>query len=576
MNITKILQTHNFDNDIINVMQTMPTTYKNFTDFCIQLMKLITANHTVFDCYKIILLSFNHYNTFNRVFDELNKFYPLSVPNNISVINYLLHKYNTCKMCGKITEREFCNHSCATKYFKLHNKVPLEKQLEINKKISIANKFKTNAEKSKILEKRKLSIDKLDKKEIVLKQKKTKLERYGSENYNNPDKQKQTRYKKYGKSYFSENGIASINKHRISKEQNFNAWYHRIYTLKNKNYSITMNQYEEIMKNFNKEYCIQNFVNNNLFDLHKFKNYFCCSYSHAFKLKKELGIDIPNKVLFDGTSKTETELFNWVPSINKVHNDRNVIYPYEIDILIPNARLGIEYDGSYWHSKYDKNYHLNKTLKCLEHNIQLFHIFDFDNLDIWKSMISNKLKLNKKIYARKCVIKELKYNEVKDFLDENHLQGSCVSNINICLFYNNILIEVMTFSKPRFNKEYDYELIRLCTLKYHYVIGGASKLFKYFKLKYNPSSIISYANRRFSNGSIYNLLRFKLKGTTNPNYYYIKGNEVLSRYKCQKHKLKDLLENYNDTLSEYQNMINNDYVRIYDCGNLVFEYKKAP
>ena len=67
-----------------------------------------------------------------------------------------------------------------------------------------------------------------------------------------------------------------------------------------------------------------------------------------------------------------------------------------------------------------------------------------------------------------------------------------------------------------------------------------------------------------SNGSIYMLLGFELKGYTEPNYYYIKGNEVLSRYKCQKHKLKDLLENYDDTLTEYQNMTNNGYYRIYD------------
>ena len=133
----------------------------------------------------------------------------------------------------------------------------------------------------------------------------------------------------------------------------------------------------------------------------------------------------------------------------------------------------------------------------------------------------------------------------------------------------------MNVTKISQTHNFDNDIIRLCTLKYHYVAGGASKLFKYFKLKYNPGSIISYANRRFSNGSIYNLLGFKLKGTTNPNYY-IKGNQVLSRYKCQKHKLKDLLENYDDNLSEYQNMINNGYVRLFDCGNLVFQYKKAP
>ena len=42
----------------------------------------------------------------------------------------------------------------------------------------------------------------------------------------------------------------------------------------------------------------------------------------------------------------------------------------------------------------------------------------------------------------------------------------------------------------------------------------------------------------------------------------------------QKHKLKDKLENFDSDLTEVENMINNGYNRIYDCGNLKFVYIK--
>ena len=158
-------------------------------------------------------------------------------------------------------------------------------------------------------------------------------------------------------------------------------------------------------------------------------------------------------------------------------------------------------------------------------------------------MISNKLKLNTKIPARKCQIKELKYKEVRNFLDENHLQGACTSKINLGLFYNDELVEVMTFSKPRFNRNYDFELLRLCTKKYISVIGGASKLFKYFTSK-NPGSIISYANRRFSNGNIYRQLGFKELKASNPNHpivedvrYYFKRKSASEKQSINYRKL---------------------------------------
>ena len=219
---------------------------------------------------------------------------------------------------------------------------------------------------------------------------------------------------------------------------------------------------------------------------------------------------------------------------------------------------------------------LQRTELCLENNIQLLHIFEGEDLDLWLSMINNKLNLNEKIYARKCIIKELNSQDTIEFLNENHLQGFCRAKINVGLFYNNELVSLMTFSKPRFNKNYEYELIRFCSKRNTSVIGGATKLWKYFVTKYNPNSVITYANRRFSNGEIYKTLGFTFLEKTSPNYFYFKPNEFIlySRVMFQKHKLKDILEIYDENLSESENMFNNNYRRIYDCGNLKFIYNK--
>ena len=108
-------------------------------------------------------------------------------------------------------------------------------------------------------------------------------------------------------------------------------------------------------------------------------------------------------------SGLEISLINFLNDnkINFIHSTRNIIKPLELDIYLPELQLAFEFNGLYWHNELykDKNYHLNKTEKCLEKGIQLMHIWENDLLykqDIVKSMILNKLvKTPNKIYARK-------------------------------------------------------------------------------------------------------------------------------------------------------------------------------
>lgn len=256
----------------------------------------------------------------------------------------------------------------------------------------------------------------------------------------------------------------------------------------------------------------------------------------------------------------------------------------EIDIYLPELNIAIEVNGIYWHSeiwgKY-RDYHLSKTTELMDKGISLLHIFDYEWLqkkDIIKSIILNKINnISNKIYARKCVIKNVNNEDKIEFLNNNHIQGNCISSINLGLYYNDELVCLMTFGKNRFKKDDAIELIRFCNKINTNVVGGASKLFKYYVKQYNPQTIISFADRRYSLGKLYEILGFEFDTFTKPSYFYWKNMKIFNRMSFQKHLLKNKLPIFDNELSEYNNMLNNGYNRVWNCGNYRFIWtKKSP
>lgn len=160
------------------------------------------------------------------------------------------------------------------------------------------------------------------------------------------------------------------------------------------------------------------------------------------------------------------------------------------------------------------------------------------------------------------------------FLERNHLQGACAgTSIYLGCYQGDTLVALMTFGTPRFNSNYQWELLRFCTERNTQIVGAASKLLSYFLDKYT-GRIISYANLRFSYGNLYRKLGFKFLRRTSPSYFYTRGGEIVSRYKAQKHKLEQLIPNFVSAMSEKQNMEANGYYRVWDCGNLVFKLNR--
>lgn len=282
-------------------------------------------------------------------------------------------------------------------------------------------------------------------------------------------------------------------------------------------------------------------------------------------------------------SSYEDELNELFPC--KHRSDRTVLNGQELDLYYPEQNIAIEFNGSYWHSseKKDKYYHQKKTILAGKRGIHLIHIFEYEWLDtIQKEKIINLIKfhLDKSnivtIGARKCTIQPINPTESQKFLDKYHLQNSVPASIHIGCYYDSELVGVMTFGNPRFDRTYEYELIRLCWKPSIVVIGGKEKLFKYFINMYNPKSIVSYCNISKFNGNSYLKLGFTFDSISSPNYIWVnpQTNGVLTRYQTMKHKLIEKGIGYiNETETEIMERLG--YYKIYDCGNMKFTWRNT-
>lgn len=98
-----------------------------------------------------------------------------------------------------------------------------------------------------------------------------------------------------------------------------------------------------------------------------------------------------------------------------------------------------------------------------------------------------------KINARDCIIEELSRQITEEFLENNHNQGKINFLLSYGLFYKGELVQLMTFGTPRFNKNFQWELLRDCTKKNYLVRGGVSKLWNYFISNNIVHSCICYS-----------------------------------------------------------------------------------
>lgn len=278
------------------------------------------------------------------------------------------------------------------------------------------------------------------------------------------------------------------------------------------------------------------------------------------------------------SSTQEKEIVSYLKSIgitNIETNRRDIINPLELDIYLPDYKLAIEFNGDFWHTQNTTNVshkHQTKYIRCYALGIKLLQIRESDwerKKHIWKSIIKNAVgKTETKIYARKCVVREVSKIEANNFLNNNHLQGQCISGTRLGLFYQDQLVMVQTFGKSRFKKD-THELLRMACLLNTQVIGGAGKLFAHFIKNYSFETLQTFADLEYSSGDIYTTLGFTHTHTTPPNYHYYFERGYHNRMNFTKKKFS-----IPDTITEKDYFINLGYRIYWDAGQKVFNYHK--
>lgn len=317
--------------------------------------------------------------------------------------------------------------------------------------------------------------------------------------------------------------------------------------------------------------------------------------NHRKAIAKEIGISYSNLNFYmrrfdmedeylnigKGSSYAEIEIYQFVKSFfpDAKRGDKTLISPKQIDIYVPSKQLAIEYDGTRYHSEYiggkDPEYHLYKTTMCELQGIKLLHIFEFEwedeiKKEIWKSIIKNKLGIiDNKIYARKCTFKEIDTEVARPFFETTHLAGFRGATYYFGLFCENELVSAIAIGKNTTSSTEDLELIRYSTKLNTVVVGGLSKLLKNCGIK----NLMSFADRRISSTLDSSYLNyFSTVEITEPNWYGFKIGiyDFSSRWSYTKEELKIFLKFYDESKSAVENMFDNGYDRIHDCGNIRF------
>jgi hypothetical protein len=256
-------------------------------------------------------------------------------------------------------------------------------------------------------------------------------------------------------------------------------------------------------------------------------------------------------------SKPEQELFNLISSwgLNPSQSDRSILNGKEVDIYIPEKKVAIEFNGAYWHTTEfkDKNYHYQKSLECEKAGIRLIHVWEW----LWNNPTKRKVLINiiksacgiidQKIFARKCTTEfvDLKTcsrgqkEEIVDFFNENNVNGYRASTLCTLLRYQGKIVHAFSWAKPYWGS-YEWELIRGASLLGYSVIGGSSRLWKLFKDRTNPKSVVYYIDYNFFNGNSLEYLPFKYKDHTLSFWnYWLESGEVKNR---QPAKHKEIME----------------------------------
>jgi hypothetical protein len=277
-------------------------------------------------------------------------------------------------------------------------------------------------------------------------------------------------------------------------------------------------------------------------------------------------------------SLMENDLFEHI-DVNKEQGKRGLIGQKEIDIYLPDFKLGIEFNGIYWHSEQkgkNRNYHLDKSLQAENVGISLIHVFETEwllkkniVLDIINRRIGNLNKVDLDTTEIDIVTTEDKSN----FLTRNNIFGDDIFITETKGIYkNNELLAIMT-AIPYNNGIW----IRHFVIKRGIDFKNGNSfglLFRSLNLK-NDTPVLYSVDRRYNMISDPQIIGagFTFEGSTDPSMYFSSNNKsLILSSNIDIGNISSYVTNYDPVLSIKENMVANGYLTIWDCGKLVYKF----
>lgn len=264
-----------------------------------------------------------------------------------------------------------------------------------------------------------------------------------------------------------------------------------------------------------------------------------------------------------------------------ITNDRTILKPKELDIYIPSKQLAIEYCGLYWHSdvhtRIDRSYHYKKMIDCQQKNIRLITLYENEWL-LQQDVVKNKLRSilgydsRESVYARHTSVVELTPDVRSNFLSQYHIQGDGRATISYGLMKDTELVAVMAMVYTPSTGE--WLINRYATSKR--VQGGFSKLLSHFKRTNDWKTIVTFADRRWSEGEMYLQQGFVVDNYLMPDYKYLHKGELVHKFNFRhKHLPKLLGGQYDPDQSETENTQRCGIPRVWDCGKIRYVMKEG-
>lgn len=412
--------------------------------------------------------------------------------------------------------------------------------------------------------------------------KRSKLEHFGDPNYNNPAKRTQTNLQRYGvENQFQRTELfPQIYQVKLDRYGNYNN-IEKNFETRAMNYGSVEASYSAQKETY-KQTCLKKYGVSNAAKTAEVKQRIASTLKETFieRYGAENYWALPQARRSNGSKNSKANL-----QFRALLEEHNI--PYEIEFLLGGKWFDFKVNnylievnptathnstwGIYSEEGLSKDYHKQKTAIAASNSYSCIHIFDWDDQNKIIKMLENKSR----IYARECLVKEISVQEAAEYLNQNHLQSYAKDKIRLGLFYKEQLVSIMTFGRPRYNKKYEYELIRYCTTAK--VIGGAEKLLNHFIKYFSPVSIISYCDLSKFTGAVYEKLGFKLARKSSPSkhWYSIKTKQHITDNLLRQRGFDQLFNtNYGKGTSNEVLMLEAGFVEVYDCGQATYVWQQ--